>query len=134
MRQCCKQSGWHEKLHTSASGSGRHGATACDKCRCLMQQKRAKSAYDTWPNWLDSVPPPPRTPAASALAIWAHLLHGQRLRLIGRVGLVVQIQESRPAALELALPRAAHGLALRVRHDDVQEMEDRPYSRGASRA
>ena len=47
----------------------------------------------------------------------------KRLRLIGRVGLVVQIQEPRPAALELALPRAAHGLALRVRHDDVEEVQ-----------
>ena len=42
---------------------------------------------------------------------------------IGRVGHRVKIQEPRPAALELALPRAAHGLALRVRHDDIQEME-----------
>ena len=47
--------------------------------------------------------PPHRVPRFN-LAIGAHLLLRQRLRLIRRVGLVVQIQEPRPAALELALP------------------------------
>ena len=52
-----------------------------------------------------------------------YFLLRQRLRLIGRIGLVVEVEQPRPAAFELALPRPAHGLALRVRHDDVQEMQ-----------
>ena len=45
----------YEKLHTSASGSGRHGAISCDKCRCLLRAAAARIRYSSTtlgPNWL----------------------------------------------------------------------------------
>ena len=114
----------YEKLHTSASGSGRHGAIALvtNADACCEQQERAKEDVGCCLSNCTNRDPPHRVPRFN-LAIGPHLLLRQRFRLIRRVGLVVQIQESRPAALELALPRAAHGLALRVRHDDVEEVQ-----------